>query len=447
MTVATRAFASSSKHTNILDQASSMLLFLASTFNLLFQLAISVTLQSPKFDLIRRLLHEQAANFLCSTCFIVCWNYIWLFFDTCLASSLDVGSSYAKFSKTGNFTASAAGITKFKMRDTMCAGVLYPTLPTYFAWPTIYAGVASCLNLAIFFASLALALVCRTHLSQNNAFVNKPCLLVAAVVFGLSHPMIMGQSLYFELCEDARNTLQVQVKSFIALSIVGGLVGVLDDFLGIFHEKDWSWNVVDGKLGMKVVWVVMCIASLGLVACIQSSYRGMVGFAAGLIFIVILLVWGVVDLWILASKKISENSVVLAAVPVEGVKSNAHAYLLKKKKDTPFENSYENSYAYQLIPEYEPTQHVSSTSNNLSLRTKTTCNLFSSDDVRSSLRLRGANTTSLDTDHDMDNMHHLSQTEGTERALPTEVASDAFGNDDAGTALNNIMSTSKLLWD
>lgn len=266
---------------------------------------------------------------------------MWLYLDSCLVSD---GNNY------------------------MCSKALFQAFDgLFFLWPSVLAAIGAALNFIIFFISLALAFSTGNTVSNTSTFANKATLYAAGMVFSLSFPMIKFRVFNEQLCNGDKGQMEFWSGSFIGFTVTGMIVGWVDDALMAVAEKIPR----DAKLGVKVVWAFMCLVGVIVVLVVHPNHRGMLGYMAGIICSGIVFVWSLVDLGILVHKKINNIIDVPSATFV--VKSNDPG---KSKKDDGKEGFSEDGSMQPLL------KHANMQANQL----------FYSDDVRLSLRLRNENS-------------------------------------------------------
>lgn len=350
-----------------LDTVTSIVLFVASTLNVILHLAIAIGvgrrdhLTAASNNILQRTLHIQISNAICSLAYLVCWNYIWLYFDTCIASS---ASSTSLNGSSGDSNTNSKYV---QVAEAMCNKALFQGYEgILFIWPSVLAGVSAGLNFVVFFASLALAFTC----SSGTVFSSKTCLYASGIVFALSFSMIKYRA--FHVCDNDRVQMEFWSGSFLGFSITGMLVACVDD---IFSHKYFEQILLDARLGIKCVWCLMCLVSIFVVGLVHPNHRGMMGFGSGLFFTIVLFVWSLVDLGLLIQKKIQS--------PQDSLK-----FFQAKKYDMLTTQDVNEKRAMSQDNSHDSHMKQSNLSSNAYSSNQSPSWIFASDDVRASLRSR-----------------------------------------------------------
>jgi hypothetical protein len=394
------ALATSGKF-NTLDHVASILLFAASTVNIIVHVVTMSVMRGYMTASIdsfpsaissswikKQRVHVQMSNIVCSLCFIVCWTYVFLYVDTCLMSALSS-------SKADESTGTHAQSSSF-LQQAMCQRALFQGVPAFFTvGPALYASVTSALHVIVFFVSLALSFTTSSYLVKEQdsmgrvapVFFSKQCLYAAGVLFAFSHPSVKMRVLSPVLCDKDKADMDWIASAFLPLIITGSLLCTVEDLVASWlaprvdaydnkeeynkeeYNKEEYSNVVpkntivqyvDVMLGIRLAWVILCLSSLVVVACIPPQHRGAVGYVAGLGLLLILVVWGIVSTVLLGLQR---NRLMMAdfnahslQTPQEQTPQGVPLLPSKKKDDSSYvlHKKMHSAYPYQLLDQRDP---------------------------------------------------------------------------------------------
>lgn len=122
------------------------------------------------------------------------------------------------------------------------------------------------------------------HVSLAS-FVNRPCLFAAGICFSLALPMVKARSVG---CIST-----VWADSFVGVTVTGVFIGCIDEVMSLL-QSGANATLLNLQLGIKCVWVLICIMSMVFVSSAQDA--GMAGFILGLLLTFTVLLWSIVDL-------------------------------------------------------------------------------------------------------------------------------------------------------
>lgn len=180
---------------NVVDTIHSIFLFLLATLNVIGHLAIGILLTNRK---VLTPAHGYLSSVLCSLFFVVCWNYIILYLDTCLPAALSPNAKDSAMCTRSIFS--------FASVEAQSPALLLPS---------VYGAISAAFQFILFFITLALGF---SSLSVQ-VFVNRPCLYAASIAFALSLPTIKLRTL--RLCDGDRAAMETHASAFLGVAIPG----------------------------------------------------------------------------------------------------------------------------------------------------------------------------------------------------------------------------------